>query len=79
MVDPPRQDAPRHRPEPPEAPPESEEDPPSPFGVVPVIILLVLVAAGLFVAFRLKDVSTLQDCVMSGRKNCAPVDTSDLK
>jgi len=47
--------------------------------VVPVIILLVLVAAGLFVALRLKDVSTLQDCVMSGRKNCAPVDTSDLK
>jgi hypothetical protein len=60
-------------------PPESEEPPASPFGLVPVLILLVVVAVGFFLAFRLRDVSTLQDCVMSGRKNCAPVDTSDLK
>ena len=62
----------------PEAP-ESEEPPANPFGLVPVLILLVLVAVGFFVAFRLRDVSTLQDCVMSGRKNCAPVDTTDMK
>jgi hypothetical protein len=59
--------------------PESEEPPANPFGLVPVIILLVVVAVGFFVAFRLRDVSTLQDCVMSGRKNCAPVDTTDMK
>ena len=62
----------------PEAP-ESEEPPANPFGLVPVLILLVVVAVGFFVAFRLRDVSTLQDCVMSGRKNCAPVDTTDMK
>jgi hypothetical protein len=62
----------------PEAP-ESEDPPANPFGLVPVLILLVVVAVGFFVAFRLRDVSTLQDCVMSGRKNCAPVDTSEMK
>ena len=62
----------------PEAP-ESEEPPANPFGLLPVLILLVVVAVGFFLAFRLRDVSTLQDCVMSGRKNCAPVDTSEMK
>ncbi len=57
------------------------EDPegPHPFGMFPVVVLLVLILVGLIVAFKLRDVSTLQDCVMSGRKNCAPVDTSDFK
>lgn len=83
-MDPPKHDeaapptegqAPESEPE----PPESEEPPASPFGLVPVLILLVVVAVGFFVAFRLRDVSTLQDCVMSGRKNCAPVDTGEMK
>jgi hypothetical protein len=59
--------------------PESEEPPANPFGLVPVLILLVVVAVGFFVAFRLRSDSQLQDCVMSGRKNCAPIDTSDMK
>jgi hypothetical protein len=29
--------------------------------------------------FELRDVSNIQDCVQSGRKNCAPVDTTNVK
>ncbi len=45
----------------------------NPFGLVPLLILVVLVVGGLFVVFELRDISNTQDCVMSGRKNCAPV------
>jgi hypothetical protein len=79
MTDPPQPNHPAPPPDGDDDAPESEEPPANPFGLVPVLILLVLVAAGFFVAFRLRDVSTLQDCVMSGRKNCAPVDTADIK
>jgi len=41
-----------------------------------LIFLLALVLAGLYLAHELRDVSQLQDCVMSGRTNCAPIDSS---
>jgi hypothetical protein len=44
-----------------------------PFGVFPLIVLLVLVVGGLFLIFTLRDMSNVQDCVWSGRKNCAPI------
>jgi hypothetical protein len=37
---------------------------------------LLLVLAGLFVEHVLRDSSRLQDCVMQGRTNCAPVDSA---
>jgi len=39
-------------------------------------ICLLLVLGGLFLVYELKKSSDLQDCVMQGRTNCAPVDTS---
>jgi len=41
-----------------------------------LIFLLALVAAGLYLAHELRGVSQLQDCVMAGRTNCAPIDSS---
>jgi hypothetical protein len=41
-----------------------------------LIFLLALVLAGLYLAHALRGVSQLQDCVMSGRTNCAPIDSS---
>jgi hypothetical protein len=71
-------------PEPPAAAPEPadedrDEGAAHPFGLFPIIMLIVLVAAGLFVMFELRDVSNIQDCVQSGRRNCAPIDTTNLK
>ncbi len=59
--------------------PDDDDDRPSPFGWFPIVILVVLVVGGLFVMFELRDVSNVQDCVQSGRKNCAPIDTSQVK
>ncbi len=59
--------------------PPDDDDRPAPFGWFPLVILIVLVVGGLFVMFELRDVSNVQDCVQSGRKNCAPIDTSQVK
>jgi hypothetical protein len=47
-----------------------------PFGWVALVALVVLVVGGWLVVRQLQADSKLQDCVMSGRKNCAPIDTS---
>jgi hypothetical protein len=38
--------------------------------------VLVLVIVGLFLVRVLKKQSDLEDCLMSGRTNCAPIETS---
>ena len=38
--------------------------------------VLVLVIVGLFLVRVLKKQSDLEDCLMSGRTNCAPIDTT---
>ena len=40
-----------------------------------LIFLLALVLAGLYLVHELRSVSQLQDCVMAGRTNCAPIDS----
>src|SRR5277367_3783834 len=41
------------------------------FGVV-----LLLIVGGLVLSHLLRATAQVQDCVMSGRTNCAPIDTS---
>jgi hypothetical protein len=45
--------------------------------LIGLVICLALVLGGLFLVYALKKSSALQDCVMQGRSNCAPVDTGD--
>jgi hypothetical protein len=45
--------------------------------IVGLVVCLVLVLGGLFLVYKLKAMSELQDCVMQGRTNCAPIDPSD--
>ena len=40
-----------------------------------LVILAVLLAAGLYISHRLHDAAKIQDCVASGRSNCAPRET----
>ncbi len=40
-------------------------------------ICLALVLLGLFLVHTLKQTSDLQDCVMQGRSNCAPLETGN--
>jgi hypothetical protein len=46
----------------------------NPFNPFALVVLLVLVVGGLWLVFRLKDMGAVQDCVWSGRRNCAPVE-----
>ncbi len=42
--------------------------------LLPFFVVLALVGVGWFVVRQLAVDAKLQDCVMSGRKNCAPLD-----
>jgi hypothetical protein len=44
--------------------------------VLGLLIAVLLVVVGLILVKVLGDAGRLQDCVMSGRTNCAPVDSS---
>jgi hypothetical protein len=57
-----------------EAATEAEDEPQSPFNAFAIVMLIILVVGGWFLIQWLTSTSKLQDCVMSGRKNCAPID-----
>ena len=40
-------------------------------------VVLLLVVVGWLLVHVLRDTSRVQDCAMSGRTNCAPVEASD--
>jgi hypothetical protein len=44
--------------------------------LIGLAICLALVLGALFLFYQLKKSSDLQDCVMQGRTNCAPIDTN---
>jgi hypothetical protein len=56
--------------------PPTNEDTYGPRGVLLALaLLLILVAGGLFLFYALRSSSNLQDCVMQGRTNCAPIES----
>lgn len=46
--------------------------------LIGLIFVLLLVVGGVLLIHELGRASRLQDCVMSGRTNCAPIDPSSL-
>ena len=48
----------------------------SPFGWVSILIIVILVVGTWFLIQRLSADSTMQDCIQSGRRNCAPIDNT---
>jgi hypothetical protein len=54
------------------------EDQPEPdrrgAAIAGLVFILVLVVAGYFLMGALHRESNLEDCLMSGRRNCAPID-----
>lgn len=52
---------------------DEPDEPPNRRGLLAAIALLaILIAGGLWLNHTLHDVSSIQDCVMAGRRNCAP-------
>jgi hypothetical protein len=57
-------------PEPPDSDPDSRRR-----ALIGLLVVVLFVVTGLALARVLKNVSRLQDCVMSGRTNCAPIES----
>ena len=55
---------------------ELDEGRTSPFGWVSLVVIVVLVVGTWFLVQRLMADSTMQDCVQSGRRNCAPIENT---
>ena len=56
----------------------SETGPPEPSprrALVGLLAIVALVVAVLFIMHRLNEAARIQDCVASGRTNCAPIET----
>ncbi|HXP96659.1 MAG TPA: hypothetical protein VN809_08105 [Telmatospirillum sp.] len=60
-------------PKPPKPPSEESREEHGPSALVMLAVTVLLVVGGYFLAVKLKEMGRLQDCVMSGRTNCAPV------
>ena len=55
---------------------DSEGEPPSRRAAVAgLILVLALVAAGYFLFGALREHGRIEDCLMAGRHNCAPIET----
>jgi uncharacterized membrane protein len=44
--------------------------------VIGLIVVLLLVVAAVYLVNALRKESDLEDCLMSGRSNCAPIEVS---
>ena len=45
--------------------------------LIGLIVTLLLIVGGVFLVHILGRAARLQDCVMSGRTNCAPIDSAN--
>ena len=50
-----------------------DEEPNRRLAIVGLIVMLALVAGGLWLTGVLRGAATVQDCLAAGRTNCAPV------
>jgi hypothetical protein len=58
-------------------PPDESEAPDSRRGaLIGFGLVLLLIVGGLVLAHVLRNTAQVQDCVMSGRTNCAPIEAS---
>jgi hypothetical protein len=55
---------------------ESPAPDPRRAALIGLAVLCALVVGGLVLAHALRSSARIQDCVMSGRTNCAPLDAS---
>ena len=55
-------------------PPDAPIPDPRRRAVIGLVVVIALVVGGLLLVHVLQDMSRIQDCAMSGRINCAPID-----
>jgi hypothetical protein len=55
-------------------PPDDEGQSPRSRALIGLIVVAVLVVAAVYLVHALREESAREDCLMSGRSNCAPID-----
>jgi hypothetical protein len=55
---------------------DGHDPPPRHRALIGLLLLIGLLVAVLFVVHELQESSRMQDCLASGRTNCAPIDTT---
>ncbi len=61
----------------PEVPRPPPEPPSRRAAVLGLLVTVLLIVLGLVLVHVLRDSGRLQDCALSGRTNCAPIDPSN--
>jgi hypothetical protein len=56
----------------PTAPPPDTRRP----AMIGLLLVLLLIAGGLFLSHVLRGMAQVQDCALEGRTNCAPIDSA---
>jgi hypothetical protein len=54
----------------------SDNEPSRKGSLVALLVVVAMVAVGLYISHRLRDAAAIQDCVSSGRSNCARIETT---
>lgn len=56
--------------------PEPDSESPPPYrALIGLLAIVGLIVAVLFIMHRLNQAAQMQDCIASGRTNCAPIET----
>ena len=55
---------------------EQEQQPSRRAAIVTMVVIALAVLGAIYMVNRLHQMSAVQDCVMAGRTNCAPIQTS---
>jgi hypothetical protein len=56
--------------------PEPDSESPPPYrALIGLLAIVGLIIAVLFIMHRLNQAAQMQDCIASGRTNCAPIET----
>ncbi|MBN8890345.1 MAG: hypothetical protein J0H91_08625 [Rhodospirillales bacterium] len=53
--------------------PDDPEPPSRRTALAAMVLILLLVLGGIWLARRMHDNSRIEDCLMAGRRNCAPI------
>jgi hypothetical protein len=57
-----------------QAPPHPQAPDPRRRALIGLVVVVALVVGGLLLVRALQNMSRIQDCALSGRTNCAPID-----